>query len=81
LLHTVDFRVFYIEGGEQLGDESLKAYDLYYDMIYRYVCVKVGNKWDAEDIVSEVFKKAFEYFGTIKSHRKAIREKLNKVIL
>jgi hypothetical protein len=42
---------------------------------------KGRKQMDAADIVSEVFKKAIEHFGAIKSHRKAIREKLNKVIL
>lgn len=54
-----------------MDNEFLKAYDLYYDAIYRYIYAKVGSKWDAEDIVGEVFRKAFEHFESIRSHRKA----------
>lgn len=38
----------------------IDLYDAYFDDVYRYVFVKTGNKWDAEDIVSEVFRKAYE---------------------
>lgn len=54
-----------------MGNEFLRIYDSYYDMIYRYVCVKVGSRWDAEDITSEVFKKAFEHHGSINRNTKA----------
>lgn len=54
-----------------MGNKFLTIYDEYYDAIYRYVRAKVGSKWDAEDIVSEVFRKAFENFSSIKSNTKA----------
>lgn len=38
----------------------INLYDQYYDDIYRYVYLKTGNKWDSEDIVSEIFRKAYE---------------------
>ncbi|WP_316570645.1 sigma-70 family RNA polymerase sigma factor [Neobacillus sp. YIM B06451] len=41
----------------------IDLYDDYFDDVYRYVFVKTGNKWDAEDIVSEVFRKAYENWG------------------
>ncbi|WP_409273267.1 RNA polymerase sigma factor [Neobacillus sp. SCS-31] len=41
----------------------IELYDEYFDDVYRYVVVKIGNKWDAEDIVSEVFRKAYENWG------------------
>ena len=33
----------------------LNLYDQYFNDVYRYVYVKTGNKWDAEDIVSDIF--------------------------
>ncbi|MFD2446488.1 RNA polymerase sigma factor [Bacillus sp. CGMCC 1.16607] len=45
--------------------EFLTVYDEYFDDIYRYVYVKTGNKWDAEDIVSETFRKAYVKVGTL----------------
>nr|WP_106783135.1 RNA polymerase sigma factor [Lysinibacillus timonensis] len=38
----------------------LAMYDQYFNDIYRYVFVKTGNKWDAEDIVSEIFRKSYK---------------------
>src|SRR4051794_40848365 len=35
-------------------------YDDYFDDVYRFVITKTGNKWDADDIVSESFRKAYE---------------------
>jgi RNA polymerase sigma-70 factor (ECF subfamily) len=49
----------------------LELYDKYFDDIYRYIYFKTGNKWDADDLVSEVFKKAYEKHGSIKSSPKA----------
>ncbi|WP_059172262.1 RNA polymerase sigma factor [Bacillus sp. FJAT-27445] len=41
----------------------IDLYDEHFDDVYRYVFVKTGNKWDAEDIVSEVFRKIYENWG------------------
>ncbi|MBK3493612.1 sigma-70 family RNA polymerase sigma factor [Viridibacillus sp. YIM B01967] len=43
-------------------------YDAYFDDIYRYVYVKTSNKWDTEDLVSDVFRKAFEKFSVLEGH-------------
>lgn len=40
-----------------------KMYDLYIEKIYRFIYFKVNSIHDAEDITSEVFLKAWEYFG------------------
>ncbi len=37
-----------------------KLYDLYLDMVYRYVYYKVGVQAEAEDVTSQVFVKAWE---------------------
>ena len=38
----------------------IALYDEYFDDVYRYIYTKLGNKWDAEDVVSETFRKAYE---------------------
>lgn len=35
-------------------------YEAYFDDVYRFVYVKTGNKWDADDIGSETFRKVYE---------------------
>lgn len=51
---------------DKLVIEFTSIYDDFFDDVYRYVYVKVGNKWDAEDIVSETFRKAFEKLPLLK---------------
>lgn len=48
-----------------MESDFLGMYDQFFDDIYRYVYVKTGNKWDAEDIVSEIFRKSYEKFHQI----------------
>lgn len=38
-----------------------QLYDLYIEKIYRFVYFKVGNKEEAEDLVSEIFLKVWNY--------------------
>jgi RNA polymerase sigma factor (sigma-70 family) len=45
-----------------VDDYFAVMYDQYFDDVYRYIYVKTGDKWDAEDIVSETFRKAYEKF-------------------
>lgn len=52
--------------GEKLGDTFIRIYDECFDDVYRYVCFKIGNKWDADDIVSDIFRKACEKQSTLK---------------
>jgi RNA polymerase sigma factor (sigma-70 family) len=49
-----------------VSNTFIKLYDEFYDDVYRYVYVKTGSKWDAEDIVSEVFRKAYENKNRLK---------------
>ncbi|WML42853.1 sigma-70 family RNA polymerase sigma factor [Neobacillus sp. PS3-40] len=46
--------------------QFLEIYDHYFNDVYRYVLVKTGNKWDAEDIVSDTFRKAYEKLSSLK---------------
>ncbi|MCM3041563.1 RNA polymerase sigma factor [Paenibacillus motobuensis] len=56
-------------------DAFLKIYDCYFDDLYRYVLFRVGNRWDADDLVSDIFRKALEYSckhgGTIPEYDRA----------
>ncbi len=39
-------------------------YELYFERLYRYVYIKVGNAPEAEDLVEQVFLKMIESIGT-----------------
>jgi RNA polymerase sigma-70 factor (ECF subfamily) len=54
-----------------LADNFLQLYEEYYDDIYRYVYCKTGNVWSTDDIVSEVFLKAFRHFSRTRGNHKA----------
>lgn len=57
-----------------MGEDFLNIYDQYFNDVYRYVYVKTGNKWDAEDIVSEIFRKCYEKFdaNSIQNHKASL---------
>ena len=50
------------------GDEEAFAqlYEEYFDKIYRYVALKVGDKMEAEDITQQVFLKAIKSISSFK---------------
>ena len=50
--------------GEPQAFEQL--YEAYFDKIYRYVVLKVGNRADAEDLTQQVFLKALESIGSFR---------------
>ncbi|WP_148134452.1 RNA polymerase sigma factor [Candidatus Formimonas warabiya] len=54
-----------------MQNEFLMLYDQFFDDVYRYTLFKTGNKWDADDLVSEVFRKAFEKFTSLRDNPKA----------
>jgi RNA polymerase sigma-70 factor (ECF subfamily) len=41
-------------------------YELYFDRIYRYIYLKVGNPTEAEDLSEQVFLRMIESIGTFK---------------
>lgn len=49
----------------------LDLYDQYFGDVYRYIYFKTGNKWDADDLVSETFRKAFEKYRSLRGNPKA----------
>ncbi|HOV25812.1 MAG TPA: sigma-70 family RNA polymerase sigma factor [Pseudobacteroides sp.] len=53
-----------------MKDGFLLVYDKYFDDVYRYIYFKTGNKWEADDLVSETFKKAYENYKYLKGEPK-----------
>lgn len=51
--------------------DFIGLYDNYFDDVYRYIYFKIGNKWDTDDLVSEVFRKAYEKYETISTDHKS----------
>ncbi len=43
-----------------------QLYEAYFDKIYRYIVLKVGNQADAEDLTQQVFLKALESIGSFR---------------
>lgn len=54
-----------------MAESFLMLYDRYFDDVYRYVYSKTGNRWDTDDLVSEIFTKAFEKFPAVAGDPKA----------
>ena len=54
--------------GAQTGDERAltELYEAYFDRIYRYVAVRIGNPSDAEDLTEDVFLKVLHSIGSFK---------------
>lgn len=54
-----------------MAGDFLKFYDLYFDDIYRYVRSRINNRWDTDDVVSNVFLKAYQHYGDARGPEKA----------
>ncbi|HYK72836.1 MAG TPA: sigma-70 family RNA polymerase sigma factor [Pseudoneobacillus sp.] len=54
-----------------MKEPFIDMYDRFFNNVYRYVYSKLGNKWDTDDVVSEVFRKAFERFSTLQEDSNA----------
>ena len=52
----------------QQGDKDAFAqlYEAYFDKIYRYIVIKIGNKAEAEDMTQQVFLKAYQSIRSYK---------------
>ncbi len=46
-----------------MHQQFMAIYDSLFDDIYRYVFVRIGARWDADDLVSEIFRKALEAYS------------------
>lgn len=49
----------------------MSMYEAYFDDVYRYVLYKTGSKWDTDDLVSEVFHKAYRSYSSAKQPENA----------
>lgn len=54
-----------------LKHDFIKLYDESYDDIYRYIYFKTNSKWETDDLVSEIFKRAYEKFDTVTGNYRA----------
>lgn len=45
-----------------MREQFIAMYDQCFDDIYRFVLFKTGNSWDTDDLVSDIFRKAFQSF-------------------
>lgn len=52
----------------QGGDKEAfgRLYETYFDRIYRYVALKIGNRTEAEDMTQQVFLKAYKSISSYK---------------
>ena len=56
-----------VKRAKQQDEESFaRLYEEYFDKIYRYVALKVGDKMEAEDITQQVFLKAIKSISSFK---------------
>jgi RNA polymerase sigma-70 factor (ECF subfamily) len=55
-----------VEKAKNDPDAFSELYDLYFPKIFRYVSWRVGNKSDAEDLVSDIFTKALYKINSFK---------------
>ncbi|BBI33388.1 RNA polymerase sigma factor [Cohnella abietis] len=46
-----------------MNGQFMTMYEEYFDDVYRFVLYKTGNRWDTDDLVSEIFRKAFQHFN------------------
>lgn len=53
-----------------MKDDFVLLYDKYFDDVYRYIYFKTGDKWEADDLVSETFRKAYEKYKYLKGEPK-----------
>jgi RNA polymerase sigma-70 factor (ECF subfamily) len=56
-----------VQRAKQYDEEAFaQLYEKYFDKIYRYVTLKVGDKMEAEDITQQVFLKAIKSISSFK---------------
>ena len=56
-----------VKRAQQYNEEAFsELYELYFDKIYRYISVKIGNRIEAEDMTQQVFIKALHSISSFK---------------
>ncbi len=54
-----------------MANDFLQLYERCYDDIYRYVYCRTGDPWCTDDIVSDVFLKAYRHYDSTRPTHKA----------
>jgi len=57
----------------------INAYDLYVDQLYRFIYFKVGNKEEAEDLLSAVFLKTWSYLQNNFTNHQTLKSLFYKI--
>jgi len=52
-----------------LSAKFFSFYHRYFEDVYRYVYSRLGNQWDTDDVVSEVFLKAFTHYNESQANK------------
>ncbi|MEE9284110.1 MAG: sigma-70 family RNA polymerase sigma factor [Dehalococcoidia bacterium] len=60
-LSVDDTLILATKAGDRSAFEGI--YEAYFDRVYRYIVVRIGNPADAEDLAADVFLKALEGLG------------------
>jgi RNA polymerase sigma-70 factor (ECF subfamily) len=52
---------------QQHDEEAFaRLYETYFDKIFRYICLKIGDRFEAEDMTQQVFMKALKSISSFK---------------
>ncbi len=63
---SIDEKEVIARATEGDGEAFARLYGRYFDKIYRYIYLRVGNRAEVEDLTQEVFVKALEAIGSYK---------------
>jgi len=50
-------------------DEFSQIYEMYFDRVYKYICYRVYNQYEAEDICSQVFETVITKYHTFSKEK------------
>ncbi|MGQ7888911.1 sigma-70 family RNA polymerase sigma factor [Paenibacillus sp. WC2504] len=60
--------------GEILSSEQFsRIYEQYFNRVYKYICYRIQNQYEAEDVCSQVFERVIVNYGSF-SEEKAVFE-------
>jgi len=55
-----------VRRAQQQNEEAFtQLYEEYFDKIYRYITLKIGNQTEAEDLTQQVFVKALQSISSL----------------
>lgn len=57
-------------GGEVLStDEFSQIYEMYFNRVYKYICYRINNHYEAEDLCSQVFETVITKYHTFSEEK------------